>query len=208
MWFLVSLAAASSDLPLPTTGPVSNPPATAPAEAATLDAATLTFDCKVPAEILVDGMKVGQLWFPGEATWRVSPGKHLVRVYVAGTPQDYPVELDARAARTFLVGRTGTTVSDTVAAAPVSGPARVGLRVVGVQGAQVRIDGRREVLQAGAELALDLPPGPHALSVRSLDGTAVWSTGTLEVSGGPVVVQISEGRVPEVSGGAVFHSGG
>lgn len=208
MWFLVPFAAASSDLPLPTTGPVANPPAAAPAEEAPAEAATLTFDCKVPAEILVDGMKVGQLWFPGQATWRVAPGKHLVRVYVAGTPQDHPVELVARAGRTFLVGRTGTTVSDTVAAAPASGPARVGLRVVGVQGAQVRIDGRREVLQAGAELALDLPPGPHALSVRSLDGTAVWSTGTLEVSGGPVVVQFSEGRVPEVSGGAVFHSGG
>lgn len=207
MWFLLSVAsAAPADRPLPTTNPPA--PEAAPAEVEVVHPATLTFDCKVPAEILVDGVKVGQLWFPGSATWKVAAGPHHVRIYVAGQPTEHPVSTVADASYTFLVGRTGTTMSNTTTAAPAAtGPVRVGVRVVGAQAAQVRIDDRRETVVAGQELVLELPTGTHPLSLRSAEGTAIWSTGVLELTGGPVILQVSEGRMPEVSGGAVFHTG-
>jgi hypothetical protein len=209
MWFLPVAALASSDLPLPTRPALGNPPATPTEEPVPVEAASLVFDCKVPAEVLVDGVKVGQLYFPGLATWRVAPGPHTVRLYVAGTPQDHPLTVEAGGTRTFLVGRSGTTVSDAPTAPPAaSGPARVGIRVVGVPAAQLRIDDRRELVQAGAELVLELAPGPHPMSLRNADGTAIWSTGVLEVGGGAIILQVSEGRMPEVSGSAVYHSGG
>jgi hypothetical protein len=216
MWFLASLAFAGNDLPLPTRPNQGNPAVetgreTGPEPGAPAVAATLVFDCKVPAEILVDNVKLGQLWFPGVVTWKVAAGSHVARVYVGGTPSDHPLEVTPGAERTILVGRTGTTVSDTTSAptAATTGPSHVGFRVIGAPAAQVRIDEHRELVEAGREYVIDLATGSHPLSLRNAEGTAIWSTGVLVVTGeGAVVVQVSEGRMPEVSGGAVFHSGG
>jgi hypothetical protein len=80
---------------------------------------------------------------------------------------------------------------------------------VGGGSAQVRVDGARHHLSGGDRITLTLAPGPHAMSVRSQDGTSVWAAGTLSVSGGaPVIVQIAEGRMPEVGGPAKFDPGG
>lgn len=208
MFPFVSVASAS-DVALPTTR-VQNPPAAPSApEAPEVPPATLTFDCKVPAEILVDGVKLGQLWFSGVSSWKVAPGHHVARIYVAGTPDDHALDVRSGDALTFLVGRTGTTLSDSGSAAPVAaGPSRVGFRVVGAAAVELRVDDVRTLVKAGTEHVLDLPAGSHPLSLRNADGTAIWSTGVLEVTGGTAIVQLSEGRMPEVSGGAVFHAGG
>lgn len=212
MWLLLSVASAA-DVPLPTTR-IGNPVVQTepgPAQAATPDAAPaeLSFDCKVPAEVLVDGVKLGQLWFPGTATWKVAAGHHSARVFVGGSPQELALDLAAGESRTVLVGRSGVTVSESSAAPPVAtGPTRVGFRVVGGAPVELRLDDGRQLVQVGVEHVVELTPGLHRLSLRNALGTAIWSTGVLEVTGGTAIVQLSEGRMPEVSGGAVFHSGG
>jgi hypothetical protein len=77
---------------------------------------------------------------------------------------------------------------------------------VGRGAAQLRIDAKPHAVEPGRDLTLDLPPGAHPMSVRSSDGTVVWATGSLEVAPGePLVVQIGEGRMPEVSGAGAFN---
>lgn len=173
------------------------------------EGADLVVDAKVPVEILVEGMKLGQLFFPGEVRYRIVAGHHLVRLYTNGQPTDLAIDLVAGQRARVLVGRTGITVSNEAVAAPPPGPARVELRFVGAGQAQVRLGSTPHALQPGHDLTLELPSGAYPLSVRSGDGTVIWASGQLDVSAGDaVVVQVGEGRMPEVSGPGAFHAGG
>lgn len=198
MWHVLLSVALASDNPAP--------PAAGP-EAPPAELVPLQVDCKVPAEILVDKVKLAQLHFPGKVEFPITAGHHDVRVYVAGNPTDLPI--DARPGTTVqvLAGRTGVT-AETVQSAPAATTDLVELsvRVVGVPAVQIRLDDERRTIQAGPDTVLKLPAGSHRLSVRSADGTAIWSTGILEVHG-QAVLQLSEGRLPELSGGATFHAG-
>ncbi|MCB9683767.1 MAG: hypothetical protein H6738_19825 [Alphaproteobacteria bacterium] len=180
--------------------------ADAPTEAAS-GTVPLVVDCKVPAEILVDKVKLGELHYPGKAEFELPPGAHQVRVYVAGNPTDLDVVAAAGTTIHVLAGKTGVTTQTTGAAASaVADQFEVSVRVVGVPAVQIRLDDGRQVVQSGPDTVLVLAPGQHRLSIRSADGTAIWSTGILEVHG-KAVLQLSEGRMPEVSGGATFHAG-
>lgn len=172
---------------------------------------TLHVDAKVPAEILVDGVKLGQLWFPGKASFLVESGQHRLRVYTNGQPSDYDLSVEPEDTTWVVIGRTGITL-DSLAGAPEAEPDDGALVPVEFRamsgGAQVRLGDQRLTLSSGERLGLELDPGNHALSVRSADGTAVWATGTLEVGRGDrMIVQVSEGRLPEVSGAGRFHPG-
>ncbi|MCA9493364.1 MAG: hypothetical protein KC621_25710 [Myxococcales bacterium] len=185
--------------------------ADAPAEP-TLDAEAavtvpIVVDCKVPAEILVDKVKLGELHYPGKAEFRVPPGAHQVRIYVAGNPTDLPIDAVEGSTIHVLAGKTGVTTTTTSAApGATADQIELSVRVVGVPAVQIRLDDGRQVIQSGPDTVLTLAPGQHRLSIRSADGTAIWSNGILEVHG-KGVLQLSEGRMPEVSGGATFHSG-
>ncbi|MEZ4235136.1 MAG: hypothetical protein R3F59_03035 [Myxococcota bacterium] len=189
--------------------PVEAAPAPAP-ELAAEEGARLEVDAKVPAEILVSGVKLGQLYFPGEASFKIVPGEHVLRIYVNGQPTDLPVTLRAGERTRVLVGRSGVSLeaADEAGASPVvEGPVAVQFRLAGDGTARVVLDGRPVAsLQPGAPVMVDVGVGVHPLSVRSGDGTAIWATGSLEVQGGDgLVVQVAEGRMPEVSGPGVFH---
>jgi hypothetical protein len=170
----------------------------------------LVVEAKVPCEVIVDNVKLTQLWVPGTASFDVVVGKHLMRLYVSGVPADVPVEVTPGKEFRVLVGRTGVTVSQ--APLPAAGDIAtvdVELRVVAGGAVQVRVDGNKHPVSGGDRLKLALPPGPHALSIRSSDGTVIWAAGTLSLVGGaPVVVMIAEGRVPEVSGPARYEPAG
>jgi hypothetical protein len=173
--------------------------------------AALVVDAKVPAEVLLAGVKLGELYFPATVQFSISPGTYPLRVYVGGTPTDLEVELTSGAQTSVVVGRSGVSIAGTTAAPPVSTePASVEFRMVGRGAVRLSVedgDGAPAVgrLATGETLALELLPGPHALSLRSGDGTVIWATGALHVAGsGPVVVLVSEGRLPEVSGGGAF----
>lgn len=179
------------------------------AEAAAVEGGDLVVDAKVPVEILVEGMKLGQLYFPGEVRYRIVAGHHLVRLYTNGQPTDLPIDLAAGQRTRVLVGRTGITVSNEAIPAAPAGPARIELRFVGTGQALVRLGSTPHALQPGHDLTLELPSGAYPLSVRSADGTVIWASGQLDVSAGDaVVVQVGEGRMPEVSGPGAFHAGG
>jgi hypothetical protein len=174
------------------------------------DAGPMFVDARVPVEIMVDGAKLAQLWYPGTARFDVLAGRHVLRLYVDGQPQDVTIEIHAGRETQVLVGRTGVSVTEgPTVATPDVNAVDVEIRVVGGGAAQVRIDAERHRLSGGDRLNLSLAPGPHAMSVRSQDGTAIWAAGTLSLAGGaPVVVQIAEGRMPEVGGPARFDPGG
>lgn len=177
------------------------------------EAAPLTVDAKVPVEILLEGVKLGQLFFPAEITYQVAPGPHVVRIYTNGNPTDVPVDLKVGVGARIIAGRTGISVAaptDAPAAAVPVGPVPVEFRYVGNGGAQLRIDNTRpHSVQPGQDVKLDLQAGVHPMSIRSTDGTVIWASGSLEIlAGQPIVVQIGEGRMPEVSGSGAFHAGG
>jgi hypothetical protein len=175
---------------------------------------TLHVDAKVPAEILIDGVKLAQLWYAGQASFEVVPGRHQLRVYTSGQPTDFPLDIQPGQGTWVVVGRTGISL-DSLAGeqAATLVPAEDALVPVEFRslggGAQLRVDDQRLLLGSGQRLDVELDAGDHALSVRSADGTVVWATGTLEVDRGDrLVVQIAEGRLPEISGAGRFHAGG
>ncbi|MEQ1504762.1 MAG: hypothetical protein ABMB14_21165, partial [Myxococcota bacterium] len=172
--------------------------------------AELVVDAKIPVEILLEGVKLGQLYYPGEVTFRVVAGHHTVRLYTNGQPTDLPLDLTTGHPTRILVGRTGvTTGAPAEGSAPAAtGPSSVEFRFVGGGAAQVRVEATSHPVEPGRPFTLELAPGVHPMSVRSTDGTVIWATGTLEVATGRVVVQVTEGRMPEVSGDGVFHAGG
>lgn len=172
----------------------------------------LVFDAHLPAEVLVDGEPVAQLYRAARVRVEVPAGIHRVRVYTNGSPNDLEVVVPAGGELPVLVGRMGLSVdpkSKPVGAPTdvVAGDIPVQVRMSDRTGARLLIDKKRYTVTAGKQLELQLPTGEHDLSVRSEDGTVVWATGTLKVDGpDPVIVQLSEGRLPEVSGRGAFSS--
>ena len=172
---------------------------------------TIVFEShRALVELLVDGSKYAQLWHPGEARFEVPAGPHELRVYSSGEPTDLPTVIAPGATLRVLVGRTGVSLETELAAADdePAGPVPVEFRSVGGS-AQLRLGRDRVLLGAGERVMVDLVPGDHAFSVRSRDGTVIWANGMLEVGRAPgLVVQVSDGRLPELVGPGQFHTGG
>jgi hypothetical protein len=216
-WAAISWAASTDQIPDTSLPRATNPAASSEEGGAALperpdgvEGARLEIDAKVPVEILIGGVKLGQLYYPGEAQFKIVPGEHVLRVYVNGRPTDVPLVMRAGERTRVLVGRSGVSLEAAVAeagapAAPV-GPVAVQFRLSGGGGARLMVDGEPVALQGGQPVTIDLGVGNHRLSVRSVDGTAIWATGQLEVQGGDsLVVQVAEGRMPEVSGPGRFR---
>ncbi len=202
--------------PVPSTGGAATPlPVAGEVHSAsdTLDAAdpdvpfgALEIDCKVPAEILVDGVKLAQLYYPGIARFELRAGVHGLRVYTNGDPTDIPLSIDGDGRSRVLVGRTGITVDSVVSTAEAEATVvPVEFRAVGTMGAELRVGTERYAVPAGGSMQIELPSGSHRLSVRNSDGTVIWASGQLAVTGSErVFVQVAEGRLPEVSGKGSF----
>lgn len=173
---------------------------------------TLTVQAHLPTEVLVDGHKIVQLWYPGTASFEVTPGPRVVRLYIGGEATDTPIVFQEGEAVTLMVGRTGVTVDESVTAddAPVAAVEAVPVEFRCVDaGAQLRIDDERVIIEPGSTVAVDLALGNHRVSFRNHDGTVIWATGTLQVQAGEkLVVQVSDGRLPELFGAGRFHATG
>lgn len=216
LWCLLATALAGPALPntpaaapSAATRPAEPVPAEVEAGAPTAAAGQVVFDVRQPAELLIDGVKLGQLYYAGQARFDIVPGRHVVRVYVSGQPTDGEIEVVAGTETRVLVGRTGLSISRQALDAPEADAVPVELRVVGGSGAQVRLDAQRFDLPPGGKLSTTLATGAHAVSFRSADGTVIWATGTLRIAAGdPIVVQLAEGRLPEISGPGRFDAGG
>src|SRR5262245_4592345 len=86
------------------------------------DPVPLVVDAKVPVEILLEGVKLGQLYFPAEVTWLVTPGPHVVRIYTNGNPTDVPIDLSGGEGTRIVVGRTGISIASPEAPPAGEGP--------------------------------------------------------------------------------------
>lgn len=209
--FLLTVLAFGGEPALPS---ASNPDAATPVMAERSPAqqrGVLVFDSRVPTEILVDGTTVAKLFREGKLQVDVPAGVRSLRVYTNGTPQDLEVVVPASGTLDVLVGRTGLSVDPSATrSVPNEVPAgdvAVQVRMTGPIGARLYLDDKRFEVGAGSQVDLALPTGDHPLSVRNENGTVVWASGTLKVEGpDAVVVQLSEGRLPEVSGRGTFAS--
>lgn len=208
---LASLSSPCGAAPLnqPALPPDPGSPAETPHDVPSTLAAHLVVDAKVPVEILLGGHKLGELFYPSKAQFDlVAPITTTARLYTSGVPTDVPVDLKAGETLRILVGKTGVTADkDTSHPDSAQGPFPLELRLVGGGGAMVRIDDKRHVLGSSGRLQTELPAGRHTLSVRSEDGTVIWAAGDLLIDG-PLVMQITEGRLPELSGQGSFIAGG
>lgn len=171
---------------------------------------TLVVDAHLPVAVRVDGTAMIQLFVAGRAELPVPPGDHVVTAVVNGTPTEIRLNVPqpGRSA-VLLVGRNGITSRVEQHTASKAADVSVELRVTGPGPVQVRLDDQRWEIAPGSSVSITQPVGAHAFSVRSREGTAIWANGSLSLAGGePVVVQISEGRAPEVSGPGSYYSNG
>jgi hypothetical protein len=181
-----------------------------PSDVALVDLGQLVIETLVPAEVLVDGRKVVQLFTSGRLTINVLPGKRNIRVYTNGNPQDVVIEILPTGETLLIIGRTGITTGQPRQKTKVdpNAVAQVSFRATRNTAAQIRIGTERYYLEPETVHPLEIPTGRHDMSVRSHDGTAIWASGVLTLDGGAVVVQISEGRMPEVTGDGRFTARG
>ncbi len=164
-------------------------------------AGEVVLHAEVPAEIAVDGQPTAQLFRAGRLHLDVPDGERRITVLVGGSPTHLRLQVDGVAATHVVVGRTGISTRREVRVDPEAGPATVELRAVGREGLTVILGDRRIRLAPGDQQVLELPAGRHTAQLRSGDGLAIYATGLLDIQGpGPIVVQVSEGRAPEVVG--------
>jgi hypothetical protein len=171
----------------------------------------LHIDARIPAAVYLDGQAFVELSQPGTAMFVVPDGEHKLVIMTNGNPTTRMITIGLEPAQ-LLVGRTGITVG-MAEQRPAKKPASTAINEVEFRSTSklplmVYIDEDRHILAAGATKLLDLQAGEHSLSVRNDSGTAIFATGTLITDGvNRIIVQFSEGRVPEVSGeGAQYLS--
>jgi len=170
---------------------------------------SIVFDSRLPAEIRVDNQTVAQLFVAGRFTVNAPVGSHLVMVLTNGQPRTTNVDVPATGSATVMVGRTGLTTGRAVGEWDADGAAQVEFRVAGSQSVLVQLDGDRYRIDGHGYKGVTIPVGNHRMSIRSGNGTVVWASGRLELNkSADVVIQLAEGRMPEVSGaGSAFHPG-
>ncbi|MBA2319981.1 MAG: hypothetical protein H0V89_02395 [Deltaproteobacteria bacterium] len=185
------------------------PPALAPDEVTPLG---LVFvEAHVPTEIRINKRPVAQLYVPATIEIAAPIGEQELTVLVGGESHVFPMTVPSAPDRAVvMIGRSGTTVRSEAKPPPgVAAQVPLELRGVGPGPVQIRIANERYRVESGATVGLSLLAGEYPISVRSTDGTAIWATGRLTVSGGDlVIVQLTEGRLPEVSGAGVFVANG
>lgn len=171
-------------------------------------AGQIIVDGKVPMAIALDGQVVAQTWREGRVTFDAAPGLHTVTLTVRGNPKKVEVVVDEFAPAMVLVGKSGISVSATAPVDDSVGAPEVRFRVTGKMSLMVQVGNQRVVVPPGDGIVLPLELGVHEMSVRSANGTAVFARGKFEVSPSaePVIVQLTQGALPETSGvGVSFY---
>jgi len=170
----------------------------------------LVVDAKVPAEIWIGGELAGQVAIPGALSFEEPAGKVEVTVVIAARPDKIEVDIPDQGEARVIVGRTGITTGEPQAhaAPPKDAPASysVEFRSAGSEDMELTLGDQRIPLAPKQVEKIDLAPGSYPLSIRNETGTVIWAHGTLDVGGEGLVVQVADGRMPEISGpGGTFH---
>ena len=164
----------------------------------------LFIDARIPAAVYLDGQAFVELSQPGKAEFVVSEGDHKLVVMTNGNPTERMITIGKEPAL-LLVGRSGISIGE--AEKPPQKKEETGLsnevelRSTSKLPLMIYLGNDRHILAAGATKLLELLAGEHDLSIRNDAGTAIFASGTLITDGeNRVIIQISEGRVPEVAG--------
>jgi hypothetical protein len=167
----------------------------------------LLIDARVPSALYVDSQAYVQLSQPGLAEFTVSEGEHKLIILTNGNPTERVVTFTNEPVK-LLIGRTGITIgSAEVKETPSADTKQVNqveLRSTSRLPLLITIGPDRYILAAGGTKVLTISSGEHPISIRNDNGTAIFATGTLILKGSDnIVLQLSEGRVPEVTGDGV-----
>ncbi|MFT6146559.1 MAG: hypothetical protein ACJATT_002356 [Myxococcota bacterium] len=177
-------------------------------------AADLTLEARVPTEIYVDGNVVAKLYQPGALRVRVSEAPHELRVFINGESTQQVVDMTHTESSVVIIGRTGISWPENVLAVPVEADieieGRVSFRSVADEDVVVTIGRDRRTISPGEETEWVVGPGTHSMSLRNSGGTVIWVRGQLHIDGDDAIVQLADGRMPEVlgQGGQFVANGG
>jgi hypothetical protein len=174
-------------------------------------AGELVIDAKVPVEVRMGNQPLAQTYVPALLRLPAPTGPAELQIFVDGAPHKLHVEIPEVGESWVIAGRTGLSTEQRVVAPPeVVALVQVEVRAVGKETVLVQVGNERHLIRPDSASTLELPPGRHAVKVRSADATVIWATGHLDLDGtSPVRMQVSDGRMPEVSGpGVRWTSGG
>jgi hypothetical protein len=158
-------------------------------------------DAEVPVELRVEGRPYLTLLYPAQARFEHPKGATELTLFVNGVPRKITVQIPETGHVRVVVGRNGVSHSTPDDDTPVAKDSTVVFRAIGLESVQLRIDGERHFVSPKQPLSVKLTTGRHPMEVRNNEGTLIWAKGILELSGREnVVVQMTEGRMPEVVG--------
>ncbi len=162
-------------------------------------AGSVIIDAAVPVEVFLNDEALARLYVPGVVTLPMDDGPRRLKLWVDGNPHEVSIDVPVAGVTTVMVGKNGITANaPNPTAIPVGA---VEFRVAGKGEVMFTIDDQRHHLAPGATLKLELTKGNHTISVRDASGTQIWAKGLLVVEEPRgVIVQFSEGRMPEVAG--------
>lgn len=162
--------------------------------------AQLVVDAKVPTSVFIDGTGVAQIFVPSTLTLNVEPGQHDLLFMINGSPRETSLMVLDRPMNIVVVGRTGITTALTLPE-ELNAVTAVEFRTTSNELLSVRVGDEKLSLPPGQVSSMSLDVGEYPMTVRGGGGTVVYGRGTLVISGaGHLVVQVAEGRMPEVSG--------
>lgn len=168
-------------------------------------AGTVRVETTVATEVRLSGLPVVKTYGPGTVSLpAVDPGLHDFEVFRFGKARSIQIDVPEDGTVRLMVGEDSLT-TDTPPVLDTSNTPKVRLEASSDERFSVIVDGQRTaLLHAKRPLLLDtLPPGPHALEIRSVDNLTVWARGTLDLRpGDDLRLAVSEGRLPEVFGRA------
>jgi hypothetical protein len=164
----------------------------------------LHIDARIPTAVYIDGQAFVELSQPGTAQFDIANGEHKLVIMTNGNPSERMVTIGDTPAQ-LLVGRSGISIGE--AEVVVRAQAETGLsstlelRSTSKLPLMVYIGQEKHVLPAKATKVLEVKAGQHSISVRNDSGTAIFASGAIVTDGEHrVIMQLSEGRVPEISG--------
>lgn len=189
--------------------PVPSNPALEVEEPRAAATGTVLFDARMPVEVQLDGEIIGQLFTASRLSVDTSVGTREVTVVTNGQARVLAIDVSTSHKTVVLIGRNGLTSSNVAHTEDLTGDAPIELRAAGNQDVLVTIGDQRWHVDADGSMVVMVPVGQHAMTVRSGDGHVLWARGRIDLTrAAEVIVQLSEGRLPEVSGtGAAFHPG-
>lgn len=165
-------------------------------------ASEIILHAEVPVEVAIDGQPIVQIYRQARLHLPVATGERRLNLLVGGNPTQLRLPITEGEVTHVVVGRTGISTRREPTPDPeTQGFAQLEVRVVGREHLRLTIGEQRFDLARGDQQSIDLPIGRHRTQLRSGNGQAIFATGVLEIrEAGTVVMQLSEGRAPEVVG--------